>query len=69
MLQEVPLIKERTEVIFDDITSKRVIDKLGQREPPVILINSSIYSEGHVPIIKNLSKTLIDLMKNKELDI
>ncbi|HEY0090216.1 MAG TPA: hypothetical protein VGB37_15315 [Candidatus Lokiarchaeia archaeon] len=63
MLQEVPIIKERTEVIYDDITSKKAIEKFGQHEPPVIFINSSIYSEGHVPIIKNLSKTLIDLMK------
>ena len=62
MLEEVPVIKEKIEVIYDNIASIQIIEKFGELDAPVIIINNSIYSEGHVPIIKKLSRTILDLL-------
>ena len=39
MLEDVPIIKENVELIYEDITSDEVIEKFGVHIPPVILIN------------------------------
>ena len=59
MVEEVPGLRENIEVIFENVLSKRIIDKYGERNPPVIIINNSIYLEGHVPVIKKLSRAIL----------
>lgn len=62
MLEAVPVIKEKIEVIYDNIASIQIIEKFGELDAPVVVINNSIYSEGHVPIIKKLSRAILDLL-------
>ncbi len=64
MLEDVPKIKENIELIYEDITSDEVIEKYGVLIPPVIVINNSIYLEGHVPIIKKLGREILNLLNH-----
>ncbi len=64
MLEEVPRIKERIEVIFEDIATQGVREKYGEITPPVIIMNDSIYLEGHVPVIKKLSREILDQLNS-----
>ena len=62
MLEDVPAIRENIEILYEDITSEKIIEKYGIRVPPVIIINNSIYSEGHVPVIKKLGRKILNLL-------
>ncbi|MFX1258029.1 MAG: thioredoxin family protein [Promethearchaeota archaeon] len=62
ILEKVPIIKKNVKVIYDDITSDKIIEKYGLLTPPVIIINDLIYSEGHVPIIKKLGSEILNLL-------
>ena len=64
MLEEVPVIGDNIEVFYEDITSDKIIEKYGVRVPPVIVINSYIYSEGHVPVIKKLGRKILNLLNH-----
>ena len=64
MVQEVPGLKDKVEISFENIASNNIIEKYGVLTPPVIIINNSVYLEGHVPVIKRLSKTLLDLLNS-----
>ncbi len=64
MLEEVPRIKERIEVIFEDIATQGIKEKYGSLTPPVIIMNDSIYLEGHVPVIKKLSREILDQLNS-----
>jgi hypothetical protein len=63
MLAEVPNIKENIKVIYEDIRDERIMKKFGDHTPPVIIINDSIYLEGHVPVIKKLSKKILEELR------
>ncbi len=64
MIEEVPGLKERIEVIFEDISKQAIREKYGQLTPPVIIMNDSIYLEGHVPVIKKLSRTILNQLNS-----
>ena len=64
MIEEVPGLKDRIEVIFEDISTQGIRDKYGQLTPPVIIMNDSIYLEGHVPVIKKLSRAILDQLNS-----
>ena len=63
MVEEVPEIKDRIEVIFEDIANQGIKEKYGLLTPPVIIMNDSIYLEGHVPVIKKLSREILEKLK------
>ena len=62
MREEIPTIDNKTKVIYTVVSSNEIIEKYGNLIPPAIIINDMIYSEGHVPIIKKLSKNILDLL-------
>ena len=64
MIEEVPGIKDRIEVIFEDIATQGIREKYGLLTPPVIIMNDSIYLEGHVPVIKKLSREILDQLNS-----
>ena len=64
MLAEVPRIKDRIEVIFEDIATEGIREKYGLLTPPVIIMNDSIYLEGHVPVIKKLSRDILEQLNS-----
>jgi len=66
MVKEVPGLKDKIEVIYENIFKKEIIEKYGKLIPPVIIINDSIYLEGHVPVIKKLSRTILEELNSKE---
>jgi hypothetical protein len=63
MLLEIPLLKEKVDVEYESITTKKNAEKYSNMIPPIVLINGTLFSEGHVPIIKKLSNELIKLSK------
>ena len=63
MIESVPEIKANIEIDYENIASENVIKKYGTLNPPVILINEKLFSEGHVPIIKKLSRELLKLIE------
>jgi hypothetical protein len=62
LIEEVPTIRNKTRVIYENISSNEIIEKYGRLTPPVIIIDDKIYSEGHVPILKKLAISLIALL-------
>ena len=62
MLEELPEIKENVELDYENVYEAEMIDKYGDLMPPVVIINENIFSEGHVPIIKKLSRELLKLI-------
>lgn len=66
MIEAIADFKDKVEIIYKDVASKEVIDKYGSLERPVVIINDNIFSEGHVPIIKKLSRELLKIL-NKSI--
>ncbi len=62
MLEEIPEIKANIKVDYENISEGKFVNNFGELIPPVVIINEKIFSEGHVPIIKKLSKELLDLL-------
>ena len=62
LMEEIPMIRHKTRIIYENISSNEIIQKYGTLTPPVIIINDKIYSEGHVPILKKLAVSLIELL-------
>jgi len=62
MIEAIAEFKDKVEIIYKNIASKEVIDKYGSLERPVVIINDRIFSEGHVPIIKKLSRELLKIL-------
>ncbi|MFX1296801.1 MAG: hypothetical protein ACFFD2_18335 [Promethearchaeota archaeon] len=60
MMEDIPGLKDKVEVFYSDLNSQENSQKYGELTPPVIMINDVIFSEGHVPIIKKLARTLLE---------
>ncbi len=60
MMETIPGLKNKVEVLYSDLNSQENLKKYGELTPPVIMINDVIFSEGHVPIIKKLARTLLE---------
>ena len=67
MMEAFAEFKDNVEIIYNDTASKEVIDKFGSLERPVVIINDRIFSEGHVPIIKKLSRELFKILNKSTL--
>jgi hypothetical protein len=55
-------LKDKVEIIYKDVTSKDVVEKYGNLEPPVVFINGILFTKGHVPIIKKLGKKILEML-------
>jgi hypothetical protein len=64
MLNEIPLLKEEVNVDYENIASNENAEKFGGMTPPILLLNNAVFSEGHVPIIKKLSRELLNLIRS-----
>ncbi len=64
MLEEFPELKNNIEIMYQDVESKEITEKFGLLERPVVILNDTIFSEGHVPILKKLSREIITLLKS-----
>jgi len=62
MTEDIPILKEKFKFIYKDIDSKDIVEKFGNLKSPAILINNTIYSQGHVPIMKKLSRELLKII-------
>ena len=63
MTNTITELKEKIDILYKNISSKEIVDIYGKLEVPAVIINNIIYSQGHVPIIKKLSRKLIELLK------
>ena len=63
MIDAVPEIRANIKLDYQYIAGDKVVNKFGVLTPPVVIINEEIFSEGHVPIIKKLSRELLELIK------
>ena len=63
MMEAIPEFEDNLIVTYKDINSKEITEEFGKLQSPVVLINNDIYSQGHVPIIKKLCYTLLQLVK------
>ena len=66
MMEEISEFKDKVEIIYEDIFSKSLTDKYGELKEPVIIVNDIIFSQEHVPIMKKLSRRLLELLKQPE---
>lgn len=64
MLETFPDFKEKIEIQYWDISSNQIIKKYGELTAPVVILNDSVFSEGHVPIIKKLCREIIDSLED-----
>ena len=62
MFDELPEIKANVELDYENVYEVKMIKEYGDLIPPVVIINHNIFSEGHVPIIKKLSRELLKLI-------
>ena len=62
MMEEIVEFKDKVEIIYRDTTSKEDIDKYNSLERPAVIINDRVFSEGHIPIIKKLSRELFKIL-------
>lgn len=63
MMETFPEFKENVQIMYQDIESKEVVETRGALEPPAIILNGITYSQGHVPILKKLSRDILFLLK------
>ncbi|MBY9017657.1 MAG: hypothetical protein KGD66_02390 [Candidatus Lokiarchaeota archaeon] len=63
MMEEIAEFKDKVEIIYKDTSSKENNGKYRNLERPVVIINDGVFSEGHVPIIKKLSRELFTILK------
>jgi len=62
MLEAVPNIKENVEINYIYLSPEKIEKGFRHLTLPVVLINEQVFSEGHVPIIKKLSRELLNLL-------
>jgi hypothetical protein len=60
MMEDIPRLKHNVEIFYSDLNSQENLQKYGKLHPPLIIIDNVIFSEGHVPVIKKLAKTLLE---------
>jgi len=63
MLTVIPEFKLKIELKFENIASTEVLDKYGDVIAPAIIINETVFSQGHVPIIKKLARELYKIIE------
>lgn len=63
MMEALPDLKNKIELSYEDFDSIKVIKKYGNRQIPAVFVNDTVFSEGHVPIIKKLSRLLIEMLE------
>lgn len=63
MLNEFPILKEKLNIDYENITSNDSSEKFCGMTPPILIMNNKLFSEGHVPIIKKLSRELMNLIR------
>jgi hypothetical protein len=62
MIAEIPQLKEKIEIEYQDILLLENSENDGVYIAPVVMINGTIFSEGHIPIIKKLSSQLFKMI-------
>ena len=62
MIRTLPDLNQKIEVSFEDIEASENIKKYGDLLAPAIVINRTLFSQGHVPIIKKLARELYSMM-------
>ena len=62
MMMEIPQLKDKIEIEYQDIVLMEEAEKYSNLIPPVVMINGTIFSEGHIPIIKKLSSELFKMI-------
>ncbi|MHA1149143.1 MAG: thioredoxin family protein [Promethearchaeota archaeon] len=62
MIRTLPNLSRKIEIIYKDIEDFEVIEKYGELLAPAIIINETLFSQGHVPIIKKLARELFILI-------
>ena len=62
MLEAFPDFRKKIEIQYWNIDSEEIIKKYGDLTAPVVILNDNVFSEGHVPIIKRLCRTILDSM-------
>ena len=60
MMETIPRLKDNVEISYSNLLSQENLQKYNKSHPPLIIINDVIFSEGHVPVIKKLAKTLLE---------
>ena len=63
LVNTVPDFKDKIELIEEKITSEKIVEKFGELQPPAILLNDFLFSQGHVPVIKKLGRKILELIK------
>ncbi len=64
MMEEIAEFKDKVKIIYIDTKSKEDIDKFKNLERPAVIINDKVFSEGHIPIIKKLSRELFKILNS-----
>jgi len=62
MMEEITEFNDKVEIIYIDSNSKENIEKYQNLERPAVIINGKVFSEGHIPIIKKLSRELFKIL-------
>jgi len=62
MMEEITEFNDKVEIIYIDTNSKEDIEKYQSLERPAVIINGKVFSEGHIPIIKKLSRELFKIL-------
>jgi alkyl hydroperoxide reductase subunit AhpF len=62
MMEEITEFNDKVEILYIDTNSKENIEKYQNLERPAVIINGKVFSEGHIPIIKKLSRELFKIL-------
>jgi len=62
MMEEIIEFNDKVEILYIDTNSKENIEKYQNLERPAVIINGKVFSEGHIPIIKKLSRELFKIL-------
>ncbi len=63
MVDAFPEFGDQVEVQYTEDSPNEAENKYRDFQRPVIFINDAIFSHGHVPIIKKLSREVIGILK------
>ena len=62
MLEALPELSEKLDIQFKNVLENEPYERFGVIIPPLVMINDKVFSEGHVPIIKKLSRDLLTII-------
>ena len=63
MIEALPDFKDNIELQYISNSAEELETEYGKFERPAVIINDSIFSQGHVPIIKKLCREVLELLK------